>query len=605
MKRLAAKLLSLAAALGLAVALTAQPIDFTHWHNPSQVDGILTNFVATHPSLCALSTIGTSIEGRPIQALKISNAPAVNDPAKGDVVIMATHHAREWMSTETALYIAEQLLTRYSSDPQIQADVNHLQIWIIPVVNPDGFAYTQTINRFWRKNRRNNGDGTFGVDLNRNYGYQWGLNSGSSPNTWDDTYRGTGPFSEPETAAIRDFLQARTNLKTILTYHSYSELFLRPWSYTTADPPGEPTLAALAQRSIAAIQAVHGITYSENIWYTSSGETTDFTWGTMRVSGFTPEVRPSPTGAGGFDPPTSEIVPNIEENFAAARALIHDAGARELWIRDYPGDTGAEPSAVWTGSGWSHPFWTSPDIWTVPATLDQGATVTLNVHINNNAGSARTNVRVDAYWTDPRISLEFPNPDAHLIASQTGLTVPPGGLTITMPWTVPVGTNSWGERHWCVGAIVMHASDLPLTTQAERSSNVAIHNFNTTATVTATNLIVAATNFLDVDAELATTVDTALIPAGWHVVLGNPPKTKSRSGLATSIGRKGGLLNAKGPLLAPGETIYLPIHVQPPTSAKAGDAITVSVHAALLPLLPGKRTPVGNGYTYKVVIPPK
>jgi hypothetical protein len=605
MKRLATKPLLLVVVLGISASpLAAQPIDFTHWHNPSQVDGILTSFVTAHPSLCALSSIPTT--GTQIKALKISNNPAVNDPSKGDVVIMATHHAREWMSTETALYIAQQLLTRYATDTQIQADVNQLQIWIIPVVNPDGFAFTQTAaNRLWRKNRRNNLDGTFGVDLNRNYGYQWGLNSGSSPNTWDDTYRGPGAFSEPETVAIRDFLQTRTNLKTILTYHSYSELFLRPWSYTTADPPGEPTLAALAKRNIAVIQAVHGVTYSENIWYTSSGETTDFTWGTMRVSGFTPELRPPTSATNGFDPPTSEIIPTIEENFAAARALIHDAGARELWIKDYVGDTGAEPSAVWTSSGWSHPFWTSPDIWTVPATLDQGATVTLHVHINNNTGKKLTNVRVDAYWTDPRISLEFPNPDAHLIASQTGLAVPAGGLTVTMAWTVPVGTNSWGERHWCVGAIVMHDTDLPLTTQAERSSNVAIHNFNTTETVVATNLIVAATNFLDVDAELAAVVDRTSIPAGWRVVLGSPPKTQSRSDLATAIGRKGRLLDAKGPLLAPGETIYLPVHVDPPKGAKAGDSIEVPVHAALLPLLPGKRTPVGNGYTYKVVIPAK
>jgi murein tripeptide amidase MpaA len=604
MKRLATKLLLLVV-FSVAAPQAAQPIDFTTWHTPSQIDQILTDFVTTYPSLCALSSIGTSVEGRQIKALKISNNPAVNDPSKGDVVIMATHHAREWLSTETALYIAEQLLTRYTTDAQIQADVNQLQIWIIPVVNPDGFAHTQTADRYWRKNRRDNGDGTFGVDLNRNYGYQWGLASGSSPFTSDDTYRGTGPFSEPEVAAIRDFLQTRTNLKTILTYHSYSELFLRPWAYTTDDPPGEPTLAALAQRSIAVIQAVHGHTYTENIWYTSSGETTDFTWGTMRVSGFTPEVRPSPTGPGGFNPPTTEIIPNIEENFAAARALIHDAGARELWIRDYVGDTGAEPSAIWTSAGWSHPFWTSPDIWTVPATLDQGATVTLNIRITNNTGTYRTGVRVDAYWTDPRISLEFPNPDAHLIASQTGLTVPPFGLTVSMPWTVPIGTNSWGERHWCVGAIVMHVTDLPLTTQAERSSNVAIHNFVTTETLAATSLIVAATNFLAVDAELAAVVDTRSIPAGWRVVLGTPPKTQSRVDLATAIGRKGRLLNAKGPLLAPGETIYLPVHIDPPKNAKAGDTITVPVHAALMPLLPGKRTPVGNGYTYKVVIPAK
>jgi hypothetical protein len=106
MKRRATKPLLLVVVLGISVSpLAAQPIDFTHWHNPSQVDGILTSFVARCP--LPLSSIPTT--GTQIKALKISNNPAVNDPTKGDVVIMATHHAREWMSTETALYIAQQL----------------------------------------------------------------------------------------------------------------------------------------------------------------------------------------------------------------------------------------------------------------------------------------------------------------------------------------------------------------------------------------------------------------------------------------------------------------------------------------------------------------
>lgn len=112
--------------------------------------------------------------------------------------------------------------------------------------------------------------------------------------------------------------------------------------------------------------------------------------------------------------------------------LLHDAGARELWIKDYPGDTGAEPSAVWTGSNWSHAFWVSPDISTVPADLVEGATVDLKVFVRNNTGVAQTNARVDLNYTDPRISLEFPNPAATLIKSVTGLTIPAAGATVTV-----------------------------------------------------------------------------------------------------------------------------------------------------------------------------
>jgi len=587
--------------LMLVAGTSTAAIDFSNYHSPSQVDTILNNLVATHPGLASLTTIGTSHQGRPIKVLKISDNVATDESNEGDVLFVAMHHAREWISVEMALSLAEQILTQYASNAQLQADVNNLEIWIIPVVNPDGFAYTWSApsHRYWRKNRRNNGDGTFGVDLNRNWGYQWGLGSGSSGLTNSETYRGPAAFSEPEIAALRTFVNGLDNLKTMLTYHSFSELFLRPWGYTVADAPGEETLHQLALRSINRIQGVHGHSYGENIWYTASGEATDWFWGEHRISAFTPELRPASGGLGGFSPPPAQIVPSNQENLPAALALIHDAGARELWMKDYSTDSGAEPSAVWTGSAWSHAFWVSPDIWTVPATLNQGATVDLNVRIRNNTGVTQNNVRMDVYYTDPRISLEFPNPDATLIASRTALSVPAAGTTVTVPWTVPVGTNSWGERHWCVGAIVMHPDDLPLTTQAQRSSNVAIRNFNTTTTVVGTNLLVAATNYLDVDAEVLVSVGD--LPPGWRVVI--PPPQRIGREHRSAIERKARLLGATGRLLGPGRTVYVPVRVIPPSTAHSGDQVDVNLHGGLVPLVAGKRTAVGNGYTYRVVVP--
>ncbi len=609
-RRLFAALLPAVWAVLSARAGRGLPIDFSNFHTPAQVEAIMNDLAAAHPTICSVTSVGSSVNGLPIKALKISDNVAVNEADEGDVVFIGLHHAREWISVEVALYLAERLLNGYATNPQIQADVNNLEIWIIPVANPDGYAYTQLPPanpsdplylhpRYWRKNRRDNGDGTFGVDLNRNWGFQWGLNSGSSPNTSDDTYRGPSAFSEPEIIALRNFVQSLGNLKTLVSYHSYSELYLRPWSYTTSDPPGEPTLNALAERSISLISAVHGHTYAEEIWYTSSGEATDYLWGEMRVSGFTPELRPTSGGLLGFSPPPSEILPTAEENFPAALALIHDAGSREIWIRDYPGDTGAEPSAVWTGTNWSQAFWISPDIWTEPATLTQGATVTLKVRVSNNSGGPKNGVKVDVYYTDPRISLEFPNPAAVLIGSQT-VNVPPGGKVVSMPWTVPTGTNSWGELHWCVGAVLMHATDMPLTTRPERTSNIGIRNFNTEPLIAGTNLVVAATNFLDVDAELAITVDRHGMRPGWKVALPEPPKVRTGP-RPTPIERKANLLDVKGRLLQPGETVYIPVRVTPPKSARPGDVVDVNVHGALIPLLPGKRGAIGNGYTYRVV----
>ncbi len=602
---------------GVRVAAQPAPIDFSQFHTPAQVDGIMIALQSAYPGLCKIIPMTpTTHEGRAIKAIKISDNVTVDESDEGDVVFFALHHAREWLSVEMALYLTEHILANYSTNAQLQADVNNLEIWIVPVVNPDGFAYTQlppasptdpleTWPRYWRKNRRDNLDGSYGVDLNRNWGFQWGLSSGSSPWTWHETYRGPSAFSEPETIALRNFVKGLHNLKTLVTYHTFSQLFLRPWSYTTADAPGEETLKQLVLRSIAAIQAVHGVTYSETISYTSSGETTDYLWGEMRVSAFTPEMRPPPPLViTGFSPPASQIIPNNQENLPAAVALIHDAGSREVWIRDYSGDTGYEPSAVWTGSGWSHAFWESPDIWTVPEKLDQGTTVQMNVRINNNTGATKINVRVDVYWTDPRISLEFPNPDATLIGTQT-VSVPPAGATITMPWVVPTGTNSWGERHWCVGAVIYNYTDMPLTTEAQRTSNVGIRNMVTAPLIVAGNLIVAATNHLAVDAELQVYVDRRKLPDGWRVTLPEPPAQKQQPVPSTCLRRKGVLLGAKGRLLGPGETVYVPVHVAAGPNAKSGDIADLAVHAALLPLVAGKREPVGNGFSYRVVVDPE
>lgn len=581
--------------LGAARAARAQ-IDFTHYHTPTSLAGDLASLAGNHPTTSQLFTIGNSVEGRPIQGIKISTNPAVDDPAKGDVIFVGLHHAREWLAAEMPLRLAEYLLT--SNDPALQACMNNLQIWIIPVLNPDGYAYTAdpSGDRYWRKNRRDNGDGTFGVDLNRNYGFEWGLNSGSSPNTNDDTYRGPSAFSEPEVAHFRDFVAARHNPKALLTYHTFTEQFLRPWSYTTSDPPGKPTLEYIVQDSIARIDAVHGESYGESVGYLSSGEATDYFWNQYRMAAFTPEMRPATGGLGGFSPPATEIIPNNEENLVAALALISDAGCRALWIKDYPGDTGAEPSAVWLGTSWSHDFWVSPDIWTVPATLVGGSTVTLNVRVHNDGKGKKKGAIVSAYYTDPRISLEFPNPVAVLIGQQT-VDLPPGDTTVSFSWTVPTGTNIWGEHHWCVGAIVMHPDDRPLTTEIQLSSNIGGHNFQTVDMLAGERILaVALTNHFGVAAEYEATINREQLPRGWEVVVPPlPPNPKPD--------RKALLLGVKGRVLEPGETVVQPILLRVPQSAKAGTKAIIQVNGVLKPLVPGKRVPMGNGYTFEVRVP--
>ena len=243
---------------------------------------------------------------------------------------------------------------------------------------------------------------------------------------------------------------------------------------------------------------------------------------------------------------------------------------RHVWIRDYTGDTGIEPSATWTASGWTHAFWESPDITTSTPDLVGGSTVTLTAHISNDGPGAAQNVTVEAYYNDPRITLEFPDLSSVLIGSQN-LNVPPSGKDVDFQWPVPTGTNSWGEYHWCVGVVVRQQRDMALTTKPERSSNVGLRNFQTRA-ITAGELVMsAATNAFQVAAELVVRVDSASLPRGWKVEV-LPPASEARLAEAS---------RAEGPparrhrAAEPGATALVPVRVTPPTDAPPGSAADV------------------------------
>jgi hypothetical protein len=199
-------------------------------------------------------SIGQTIEGRPTWAVKISDNPNI-DEDEIEILYTAAIHAREVITPEVLFYYMDYLLGNYGVDPQVTYLVDNREMWFVPVVNPDGYFYNQVIapsgGGLWRKNRRNNGDGSFGVDLNRNFGHAWGYDDiGSSPDGSQNTYRGTGPFSEPETQNIRDFIIAHNFLITVY-YHSYSNLVLWPWGYIRSVTPDNDIFAQMGD-SIAA-----------------------------------------------------------------------------------------------------------------------------------------------------------------------------------------------------------------------------------------------------------------------------------------------------------------------------------------------------------------
>ncbi|MEE8142206.1 MAG: M14 metallopeptidase family protein, partial [Planctomycetota bacterium] len=293
-----------------------QPAGADWYDDYKTYDEVNTRLLGLESSFRDLATVfevGVSIEGRSIYGIRISS-DASEKPA---FVIQGCQHAREWVTVMTVTYIAETLLEQ-SMDPAIQLLLDRINFYIVPIVNPDGYAFSWDVERLWRKNRRNNGDGTFGVDLNRNWSYAWG-GEGSSGSPQSNTYRGTAPFSEPETAAVSAYITSLPDVRLHLDIHSYSQLVLQPWGFTLDLPPDHDTLDAFGEELVAEISGVHGARYEHGpgaeILYVASGIAGDWSYGELGVPGLTYELRDQ--GQFGFLLPPEQIIPTCEEIWAA------------------------------------------------------------------------------------------------------------------------------------------------------------------------------------------------------------------------------------------------------------------------------------------------
>jgi hypothetical protein len=286
--------------------------DFGAYHTVDETYAEILQLHLDHPGLVsAPDTIGTSIQGNPILAVKISDNVG-QDEDEPELLYTALIHAREIITVEIVLDLMHTLAEDYGTDPRITHLVDNREFWFVPVVNPDGVLYNQQTNPngggLWRKNRRNNGDGTFGVDLNRNFGYRWGHDDeGSSPSPSSETYRGTAGFSEPELQGLRDF-QASRNFSQALHYHSYSNLYLHPWDFEETLPPAAD-LGFFQQ--LCGRMASHNGFETGTSWqllYPVNGASGDWSYGDTlnhgRCFAITPEVG---TGNDGFWPQESRI----------------------------------------------------------------------------------------------------------------------------------------------------------------------------------------------------------------------------------------------------------------------------------------------------------
>jgi hypothetical protein len=278
-----------------------------------------------YPHITKVYDIGDSIENRNIYAIKISdNVQSEEDEA--EVIFTGCHHAREWISVEVPYLIAKHLAENYDSDPDIKALIDHCAVWIIPLVNPDGLEYSIHFYRYWRKNRRDNGTGYYGVDPNRNYGYMWGYdNEGSSPDSYSNTYRGSAPFSEPETEAVR-LLFEQHHFQALISYHSYGQIIIFPWGYTNIPAEQDALMREMADTMSELMEPVNGRKYEtgsgSDSLYLVNGSTTDWALGQYGIPSFTIELPPVDQSLGAFFNGEEEIQPIFRENLPAALYLI-------------------------------------------------------------------------------------------------------------------------------------------------------------------------------------------------------------------------------------------------------------------------------------------
>ena len=343
----------------LAAALNP---NFGAYHNLAETMAEMASYAAAYPSIAVLDTIGFSLEGRPLVAIRISDQAGV-DQGEPQALILGCHHARELMSVELPLYVMRRLLDGYGVDPVLTQLVDTRDIWIVPIVNPDGYFYLQShtsgqSDGWWRKNRRPNSDGSFGVDLNRNYGFRWGWdNIGSSPTPGSDVFRGTAAFSEPETAALRDFVNAH-HFTISASFHSYGELFLYPWGYALLNTPDQYVFESFGD-SVSTQNGYRAGNPENGAIYLTNGELDDWLYGDTsqrpKVFGFTFEMNTDTQG--GFDPPDATIPPTCEQNWGPVLTLLRYADAPRRIVP--PARAGA-PTFVASPPGAVDLYWNYP-----------------------------------------------------------------------------------------------------------------------------------------------------------------------------------------------------------------------------------------------------
>ncbi|XP_004533256.1 zinc carboxypeptidase A 1 [Ceratitis capitata] len=300
--------------------------DWTAYQTLDDTYNWLITLSRTYPSMVTLIEGGKTYEKRSILGVKISyNNGQANKPG---IFLEAGIHAREWIAPATATFIINQLLT--TTDADVQDLAQNYDWYVFPHANPDGYVYTHTTDRMWRKTRQPHGT-CYGADPNRNWGFHWN-EVGASSNPCSDTYAGSSEFSEIETKSLAEYLKTlKGKIHIYLSFHAYSQYVLYPYGHTNELPENVEDFKEVYDATVAAFAKRYGTKYTGgNIYdaiYPAAGASVDWAYGNIDVQmSFCFELRPGPNAYfTGFRLPADKIIPAAEETLDAVIALVNKA----------------------------------------------------------------------------------------------------------------------------------------------------------------------------------------------------------------------------------------------------------------------------------------
>ncbi|XP_068458375.1 carboxypeptidase A4 [Clinocottus analis] len=306
---------------------STRSFNFGAYHDLETIYSWMDSLVAQYPKLVSKQEIGRSYENRPMYVLKFSTGGSGRPAIWMDTGI----HSREWVSQATGLWTANKIAADFGTDASLTSLLDTMDIYMLLLANPDGYAYTHSTNRMWRKTRsKNQGSQCRGVDPNRNWDAGFG-GPGASRNPCSDSYHGPSAHSEVEVKNVVELIQSHGNFKSFISVHAYSQLLMYPYGYTCKDALHQAELDSVGRAAVQKLTSLYGTRYKVgsicNIIYQASGGSIDWSYDIGIKYSFAFELRD--TGRYGFILPANQIVPTASESWLALKHIME-------YVRDHP-----------------------------------------------------------------------------------------------------------------------------------------------------------------------------------------------------------------------------------------------------------------------------